>query len=517
MDYDLPTLDTPAMRELAEHSNWVAWREVIRGGKATKVPIDPKTGKFASVTNPRTWGTFDEAYALCQQSVEYAGIGFVFTDRLPYTGVDLDKCREPETEALEDWATGYVEKLSSYTEVSPSATGVHIIVRGKPTLDRKRIGKLEVYPSLRYFTVTGVHVEGAPDVINERSAELDEILSTAYNQGPAAERPTGDVDLDALILEIKEDIHPDATAPQIKLDVLSANATIVKQTWDHERKDGKDWSLSQWDMSLANFFIAAGWSHREIGAALVAHRRRWGGDKLDRVDYYARTILAAHDGRGRDEAQERMAGDNFKHLSPEDQERVGLDSLSQVYGVGFSRVTKYVGEPTTWVITTELGQITGGIDMLMKQDSFRRAMAEATDVLLPKCGPTIWEARAQMLLTAARHDTLGDDATVRGQIESWLIEYIAFAPTAPADFEDATVLAGDPFYRNGRLHIVGEGFRLWLLRVRMERPTAAKRGLMLRLIEAEPAKVTAVRPDGRPTSRSVWMLPMGFEKRFEEV
>jgi hypothetical protein len=36
---------------------WVAWNHLDKDGKITKVPINPKTGLYASVKSPETWGT----------------------------------------------------------------------------------------------------------------------------------------------------------------------------------------------------------------------------------------------------------------------------------------------------------------------------------------------------------------------------------------------------------------------------------------------------------------------------
>ena len=65
---------------------------------------------------------FDDALA-----VRADGVGFVFTDT-EYTGVDLDGCLidgKPTAEARQ-----IIDALKSYTEKSPSGTGLHIIVKG---------------------------------------------------------------------------------------------------------------------------------------------------------------------------------------------------------------------------------------------------------------------------------------------------------------------------------------------------------------------------------------------------
>lgn len=138
--------------ELRRRPQWVAWKLEKRDGKPTKVPhIAAGVGK-ASSTDSETWRTFEEAVQALKTG-RYDGLGFVFSSGDPYAGIDLDKCRNPETGELEEWAAKVVEDLGGYAEVSPSGKGVHIIIRGKAP--NKKRGKIEAYSSERYFTMTG--------------------------------------------------------------------------------------------------------------------------------------------------------------------------------------------------------------------------------------------------------------------------------------------------------------------------------------------------------------------------
>ena len=102
---------------------------------------------------------------------EHDGLGFLLGDG--WAGVDLDKCRDPESGALTQWALDIVARFDSYTEISPSRTGLKIFVRGslpegtggrrrkgfaayKGCPDGPESGEIEVYSATRYFTVTGV-------------------------------------------------------------------------------------------------------------------------------------------------------------------------------------------------------------------------------------------------------------------------------------------------------------------------------------------------------------------------
>src|SRR5207245_480734 len=100
-------------------------------GKRDKIPHDPRTGQQAKTNNPRTWATFAEALDAYRkdQCGRWDGVGYVFSKDDPYTGIDLDSCRDPQTGHLEPWASGIMARVDSYTEASPSGTGVHIIAR----------------------------------------------------------------------------------------------------------------------------------------------------------------------------------------------------------------------------------------------------------------------------------------------------------------------------------------------------------------------------------------------------
>jgi putative DNA primase/helicase len=157
--------------ELRDRAQWVAWKLTRRkqDKKPTKLPFDPATGRMASSTDPATWGTLEQALARVDQG-GYDGVGFVFTDADPYTGIDLDYALDEAGEA-EPWARPIVERFASYTERSPSGRGLHIIIRGsvpdgqghKVALRKTPLwvegahpeAAVEMYSSGRFFTMTG--------------------------------------------------------------------------------------------------------------------------------------------------------------------------------------------------------------------------------------------------------------------------------------------------------------------------------------------------------------------------
>ena len=146
---------------------WVAWQ-------GAKIPINPISGNHAASNDLNTWGTFDQAWGYYEQHKTNGchGIGFMFSSNDPYTGIDLDKCINPDNGEIEPWAKDIIGQMKSYTELSPSGTGVHIIVRGELPPEGNRKGKIEMYSHSRYFTVTGNHFEQSPHTIETRDSEL---------------------------------------------------------------------------------------------------------------------------------------------------------------------------------------------------------------------------------------------------------------------------------------------------------------------------------------------------------
>lgn len=158
----------PAMRTLQEIPAWVAWDYFWKEDrqKWDKPPINAKTGKLGSSTDPTTWADYQRAAAITTRN-KLAGVGFVISQDCPVSGVDLDGCRDPETGKFQAWAQVALDFRETYAEVSPSGRGLRFFVKGK--IDGRKIdaAQVELYADGRYLTVTGQCVLGAPEEINE--------------------------------------------------------------------------------------------------------------------------------------------------------------------------------------------------------------------------------------------------------------------------------------------------------------------------------------------------------------
>lgn len=160
--------------ELLELNQWLVWKLVPAfdsTGKDQKIPVSVKTEKGASTTNPQTWARYDEVLEFLEEwqghdhshwdnnrgelTGKVMGPGFVFSRDDPYTGIDLDNCIDSHGN-LEPWAKNIVDAFNSFTEISQSGTGLHIIIKAKkPDGFGCKRGNIECYDHSRFFAITG--------------------------------------------------------------------------------------------------------------------------------------------------------------------------------------------------------------------------------------------------------------------------------------------------------------------------------------------------------------------------
>lgn len=163
--------------ELKQLKNWCVWKFEKRNGKRTKIPFNAETGEFAKSNDKSTWSSYENA--VNAEGVD--GIGFFFEP--PYLGIDIDDIdddlhRFKQGDKLDNIVSEFNEAFKSYTEVSPSGNGLHIIVKGKIPGSRRRKGNIEMYDSGRFFTMTGKNIGKYKDV----TEVSEQVFKTIYNK-----------------------------------------------------------------------------------------------------------------------------------------------------------------------------------------------------------------------------------------------------------------------------------------------------------------------------------------------
>ena len=204
----------------------------------------------------------------------------MFSESDPFCGIDLDKCRNKETGELESWAAGIVSEMDSYTEISPSGTGIHIITKGKLPGSKNRSGKIEMYDRLRYFTMTGNILHGSPATINDKQESLTKLYSRTFKE-------------DSLPQERKPAPRPLDFSDRELIQKIEASDQGAKfsRLW---RGDTAEYGSDDSAADLALCSILRFWTGGDAGR--IDSLFRQSGlmrDKWTRADYRARTIEAA--------------------------------------------------------------------------------------------------------------------------------------------------------------------------------------------------------------------------------
>jgi putative DNA primase/helicase len=166
------------LSELQPLKQWVVWKGELEDGKRKKVPYNPQYYQIharASVKIPKSWGSLPEALTVLE-SGNYSGLGFMITP--PLTFVDLDHSFDRTTKTITDpQAHEVVRDLNSYTEVSPSGTGLHVLAYG--ALPGKNMHTaIEMYGQDRFTTITTNHLAGTPTTIEQRQ----DAIASLYNR-----------------------------------------------------------------------------------------------------------------------------------------------------------------------------------------------------------------------------------------------------------------------------------------------------------------------------------------------
>ncbi len=159
-------------QELRQLKQWVSVDMSINSetGLPHKRPLDPRTGHFADITNPRHWGTFEEA------TQSGRPIGLVFSPNDPYAIIDLDnKPHKPATPSQLALHNQILTGINSYIERSISGSGYHVVIKGSIP-HGVNYGNVELYSSGRYMIFTGDVVKALP------IDDYDEAINNMFNQ-----------------------------------------------------------------------------------------------------------------------------------------------------------------------------------------------------------------------------------------------------------------------------------------------------------------------------------------------
>lgn len=260
---------------------WVPERK-----RNTKIPFSAIDGNNAKSNDPNTWTTFDHAIEeLKLNSKDFDGLSFFFANG--YAGIDIDHVesdimRYRQGDYEDNIVSEFMNVTRSYTEVSQSGTGIHIIFKGEIPGNRRRKNNIEMYDEGRFFALTGKSL-GSNKVISKAD------INVLYDKYLAEKK-----------------VVPIRTSTELEPNNLS-EFEIIKQAINSKSGDNfkalmyGGWeklygSQSEADLALANYL--AFWTGRDFGKMdaifrqSVLYRDKW-DEKHGKTTYGVATLNKA--------------------------------------------------------------------------------------------------------------------------------------------------------------------------------------------------------------------------------
>lgn len=198
---------------LQDRPQWLVWRFVRKSGqdKPSKMPYYlngnlrgwpngmPPHQKGVKAVGTQAQPQVDQGHDLDRQALgtmqqavgalnsgRWDGVGFAFLPGDGLIGIDVDGAIDPIDGDMADHCQEIIDRCQSYTELSPSGKGIHVIVRGETeTFKCNKVG-VEVFCGRQFFTVTGREFGGGGDVaqISQETLSWLRVLVKGRDQLP---------------------------------------------------------------------------------------------------------------------------------------------------------------------------------------------------------------------------------------------------------------------------------------------------------------------------------------------
>ena len=224
------------------------------------------------IDKPDTWGNFEEASKILINSP--AATGFLFAVGNGVACVDLDDVLH--NGIANATAQRIVDNVSSYTEISPSGTGLHILSTiSNPSFGSKRHENIEVYTSKRWLCVTG-DVYQSRKTLYEADGAISRLLASLERRKPLL-KP----------LPLKKNEIPISDSDLLKNMFNSRNGDKIRLVWDCRSSHS---TPSEGDMALICYL--GYWTGYDVSRMkdLFLQSPRGTRDKAKREDYIDRMI-----------------------------------------------------------------------------------------------------------------------------------------------------------------------------------------------------------------------------------
>ena len=198
--------------ELLDRRQWCLWKI----GNDRKVPLSV-CGGYASCSDPRTWGTFDQASEVFLKNAKVCrGFNLATADGL--AGMDLDDIVVNGT--ISPLMELFLNHLGSYAELSPSGTGLHCFFLCEREHENRKTHAVELYFQSHFLSVTGNVFQGR-DRLRTADVGAERILTALRPRKPLLPR-----------VPLKE--IPESDSKLMEKMFASRVGVKIRRLWDGE-------------------------------------------------------------------------------------------------------------------------------------------------------------------------------------------------------------------------------------------------------------------------------------------
>lgn len=262
---------TKIPQELRDVPQWIGWKAGKNAkGKIAKLPVNLRTRDSADFTDPGDFSPFPESPVIAADR----GVGFCLTPSDPYLILDFDSCLSSPTGTTAPWAVAILSSLpATYTERSPSGNGLRLVYRLTYPYPLPKLRYVKVFgvgdgeghdPQVectfakRYYTMTGDHRPGEPEVIN--ALPMESLLALAnllgYRSEPkesAGVKATEEEKAEARRLMKEEGLLWEAEEVEAMLFALPVEKSVEREPWLRIGMALRSWSDTDYETGLALF------------------------------------------------------------------------------------------------------------------------------------------------------------------------------------------------------------------------------------------------------------------------
>ncbi|MHC3438505.1 phage NrS-1 polymerase family protein [Natrialbaceae archaeon A-gly3] len=256
-------------KPLREHNQWL----VTKDGS----PVQPAEGW----QHPENQLSFRD---VCRMAKKRNGKpAFALHSEDPFVILDFDDVRDSVEGQISDEVAAWIERLPTYSEISRSGTGLHLVCEGAMLPGRNETGeldeqgKVEVFDSGQYVILTGRQIRSYDAIKDFTHTDLSDDNALLELQREYLPEQTESVE--------KNDESPDFELESVSNQSLALTPEEIRRTLEEYAKDerkGAERTLNRWNSSPGSALEFPSGSEADLG--FVSDLAYWCGEGAKLID-----------------------------------------------------------------------------------------------------------------------------------------------------------------------------------------------------------------------------------------